>query len=553
VNKGKKAADTREVMLERLDDIALAKLVREREHEPTIKVGLDDLLNPDETNGGEGLKVEERRGNYRVSPASVGWVRPEAVTRHAVQAPMAPLSELTDLKIDQGGPLNSGEFTYIDISSVDNKLKRITEPKTLANEAAPSRAKQRLRSGDVLVSMTRPNLNAVAIVPPELDGAVGSTGFHVLRATQETEPRWLSYAVQTKDFIAAMSELVQGALYPAVRPKDIRAFEIPHPPLDQQKRIVAEIEKQFSRLDEAVANLKHVKSNLKRYKAAVLKATIEGRLVETEAERARREGRSYETGAQLLQRILETRRSQWQGKGKYKEPTAPDTTDLPELPEGWVWATLGALLVDIEAGKSFKCEERPPTKDEVGVVKVSAVTWGEFDETESKTCLESRLINERFLIRRGDFLFSRANTIELVGACVIAKKVTSNVMLSDKILRFLLLGEMDQWVLYNLRGKFGREEIERLATGNQESMRNIGQERIRAIRIPLPPVNECGRIVTEIERRLSLVNEGGLQVDTNLQRAERLRQAVLARAFSGKLIDENRTDSTTTSQSAGAA
>ena len=108
-------------------------------------------------------------------------------------------------------------------------------------------------------------------------------------------------------------------------------------PLDQQKRIVAEIEKQFSRLDEAVANLKRVKANLKRYKAAVLKAAVEGRLVETEAERARREGRSYETGAQLLQRILETRRSQWQGKGKYKEPAAPDTADLPELPEGWTW------------------------------------------------------------------------------------------------------------------------------------------------------------------------------------------------------------------------
>ena len=115
----------------------------------------------------------------------------------------------------------------------------------------------------------------------------------------------------------------------------MKRFDPASPPLDQQKRIVAEIEKQFSRLDEAVANLKRVKANLKRYKAAVLKAAVEGRLVETEAELARREGRSYETGAQLLQRILETRRSQWKGKGKYKEPAAPDTTDLPELPEGW--------------------------------------------------------------------------------------------------------------------------------------------------------------------------------------------------------------------------
>ncbi len=76
----------------------------------------------------------------------------------------------------------------------------------------------------------------------------------------------------------------------------------------------------------------------------MLKAAVEGRLVETEAECARREGRSFETGAELLQRILETRRSKWKGKGKYKEPAAPDTSGLPELPEGWVWATAENML-----------------------------------------------------------------------------------------------------------------------------------------------------------------------------------------------------------------
>jgi type I restriction enzyme S subunit len=126
----------------------------------------------------------------------------------------------------------------------------------------------------------------------------------------------------------------RGSTIKYIRLGDVRDYPVPVAPLDQQKRIVAEIEKQFSRLDEAVANLKRVKANLKRYKAAVLKAAVEGRLVETEAEIARREGRSFETGEQLLHRILETRRSQWQGKGKYKEAVAPDTTDLPELPEG---------------------------------------------------------------------------------------------------------------------------------------------------------------------------------------------------------------------------
>ena len=183
---------------------------------------------------------------------------------------MSTFGELTAPKVEQTGPSGDGEFVYVDISSIDNQAKRIVDPKRVTPEAAPSRARQRLRKGDVLVSMTRPNLNAVAIVPPDLDGAIGSTGFHVLRANDDMEPHWLYYAVQSSSFVKSMCDLVQGALYPAVRPKDIREYAISPPPLAKQREIVAELEKQFSRLDEAVANLQRVKANLKRYKRATI-------------------------------------------------------------------------------------------------------------------------------------------------------------------------------------------------------------------------------------------------------------------------------------------
>jgi type I restriction enzyme S subunit len=111
-------------------------------------------------------------------------------------------------------------------------------------------------------------------------------------------------------------------------------------------------------------------------------------------------------------------------------------------------------------------------------------------------------------------------------------------MLSDKILRFRLLRGLDQWILYNLRSKFGRQEIEQLATGNQESMRNIGQQRIRAIRMPLPPIVERNLIAAEIDRRSSFVREVETQVDVNLKRADRLRQGILKKSFSGKLLNK---------------
>ena len=122
---------------------------------------------------------------------------------------------------------------------------------------------------------------------------------------------------------------------------------IPLPPLGEQRRIVAAVETQFARLDAAVAALRRAQANLRRYRASVLKDACEGRLVPAEAELARSDGRDYEPAAVLLERVLAQRRARWQSqekrRGKYREPAAPDASALPQLPEGWAWASLEAI------------------------------------------------------------------------------------------------------------------------------------------------------------------------------------------------------------------
>ena len=231
-----------------------------------------------------------------------------------------------------------------------------------------------------------------------------------------------------------------------------------------------------------------------------------------------------------------------QMEGQLQGATFGRPSRLPELPEGWCWATVGQLIGGIQAGKNFKCIERPPTAHEVGVVKVSAVSWGSFAEGASKTCANPALVNPRLFIEPGDFLFSRANTIELVGACVIVEHVTKRLMLSDKILRLRVLAGVDRWLLWNLRSSWGRRQIESLATGNQESMRNIGQERIAQIRVPLPPPAEQARITTAIEDIESLTLKQLSTVRDNRRRCQRLRQSILKWAFEGKLIDQDPND-----------
>ena len=210
--------------------------------------------------------------------------------------------------------------------------------------------------------------------------------------------------------------------------------------------------------------------------------------------------------------------------------------DLQSIPPSWCWATANDLIDAIRSGKSFKCEEHPPGAGEVGVVKVSAVTWGTYDEDESKTCTRPEMVNSDLFIHPRDFLFSRANTIDLVGACVIAERVTKPVMLSDKILRFEIQEGWDRWLLWLLRSGHGRSEIQSLATGNQNSMRNIGQARIRQIRVPVPPLPEQHRIVEAVESYLTRLDAAVVTLERVKVNLKRYRASVLKAAVEGRLV-----------------
>lgn len=342
---------------------------------------------------------------------------------------MVTLGAITEDNIEKRGP--SGEaFTYVDIGSIDREKKVISEPKILLSADAPSRARQVLQTGDVLVSMTRPNLNAVAMVTPEFNGAVGSTGFHVLRS-QKALSKYLFYLVQSGNFIDEMCKCVQGALYPAVRPKDISSFQFFLPSsLEEQQRIVAAIDTQLSRLDEAVASLKRIQANLKRYKAAVLKAAVEGKLTE----QWRKEHPDVEPANQLLKRILAERRAKWEAeelekmkakgsvgakhaspdswKKKYKEPAGLNLANLPELPVGWVWVALEIVADIVDPHPSH----RTPAfmKNGVPYVGMGDITAnGKIDLLKSRKISHAVLEEhrERYVLKSGDFIFGKIGTI----------------------------------------------------------------------------------------------------------------------------------------------
>jgi type I restriction enzyme S subunit len=170
------------------------------------------------------------------------------------------------------------EFRYVDIASVDNKTKQITQPKILLGKNAPSRARQVIRTGDVLVATTRPNLNAVALVPPELDNEICSTGFCVLRAKPGLKPEFLFAWVQTPTFVQALTELVKGALYPAVTDNQVRAQWIPLPPLVEQERLVGVLRERLGAVARARRAAEEQLAAIEALPAALLRQAFRGGL-----------------------------------------------------------------------------------------------------------------------------------------------------------------------------------------------------------------------------------------------------------------------------------
>jgi type I restriction enzyme S subunit len=158
--------------------------------------------------------------------------------------PIGSACESTDFD----DPSTRSSFRYVDISSIDRIRKMVVEAAEVEGSAAPSRARKAIRAGDVLVSTVRPNLNAVAIVPEDLDGEIASTGFSVLRPRKEQlSERYLYYYCCTPGFVDALTAKVRGAQYPAVSDGDVKEVAIPLPPPSEQRRIV-EILDQADRL-----------------------------------------------------------------------------------------------------------------------------------------------------------------------------------------------------------------------------------------------------------------------------------------------------------------
>ena len=191
-------------------------------------------------------RIEEAKRLRRAAREETDAIMPAALHRIFCQAeakgwPKVRLAE-TCLKTERRDPRKESftDFIYIDISSVDNTTGRIVDPKIIRSEDAPSRARKVIRTNDLIFATTRPYLKSIALVTPDLDNQICSTGFCVLRADPaKALPDWFFHVCRSELVLNQVIPLMRGANYPAVSDKDVFAAKVPLPALSEQRWIVA--------------------------------------------------------------------------------------------------------------------------------------------------------------------------------------------------------------------------------------------------------------------------------------------------------------------------
>ncbi len=373
----------------------------------------------------------------------------------------------------------SDTFNYVDISSVDNSQKRILYASVLFGKDAPSRARQVIKAGDVLVSTTRPNLNAVALVPHDLDNQICSTGFCVLRPKKELDCHYLFAYVRSPKFVKNISDLVKGALYPAITDKQVKAQVISLPPLPEQKRIAAILNEQLAAVEKARAAAK----------------------AQLEAGKAR--------------------------PGAYLRKVFKDKTG-EKLPEGWRWIKVKDVCSQINYGYTASADfyfEYPK------FLRITDIQNGNVEWNNVPSCQIDSSDEESYRLYTGDIVFARTGgttgksfLIEdpprAVFASYLIRLRPKNEMLSDFLYSFFQSTEYWQQIRNNARG------------GAQP---NVNASLLGSLFFPLPPVSFQKRIAAILNEQIAEADKLRKSINIQLDTIKSLPAALLRQVFGGKL------------------
>jgi type I restriction enzyme S subunit len=380
--------------------------------------------------------------------------------------------------------------------------------------------------GDVLYGRLRPYLNKVWVA----DRAGACSGeLLVLRPKAGMDARYIALNLHSQRYVYYASHIVTGDR-PRIDFDLVGAFPVPVPDEATQRQVVARIDALFTEIGEGEAALAEARAGVETYRKALLKAAVTGELTAD----WRASNPSQETGEHLLQRILADRRARWQAdpknaRKKYIEPTGPNADGLPELPDGWAWASVAYVVEAMTYGTSTKCDRNV---NGVPVLRMGNIQDGMVDLSDLKFASECESLP---MLQAGDVLFNRTNSAELLGKSAVYEGDPVTCSYASYLVGVRLAYGEPHFFAAWLNSIFGKAWVA------ENKSQQVGQANLSAgklVQMPLPvaPMEEQRVIVQRLNEALSRANNqlaDGPEIESL---SSALRQSILAAAFCGELV-----------------
>jgi type I restriction enzyme S subunit len=381
---------------------------------------------------------------------------------------------------------------------------------------------------DILISIRAP-VGPTNLCPTR---ACIGRGLAAIRPLGGVNHRYVLYNLRHS--VQSLLDESTGSTFDAISGKTLREHIVPLAPLRVQHSIVAEIEKQFTRLDATVAALKRVQANLKRYRAAVLKAAFEGRLT-TDWRKRPHVGKSDDS---LVDKILAERKANWE-RGRFRQPVSLQKTELVSLPESWTWQPFDAFVTDSFYGPRFG--ENQYAEQGVPTIRTTDIAFDGNITLKNPPRIDLKKEElQKYGLRDGDLLVTRTGAT--IGKCALYKENIGPAIPSAYLIRFRLtrMSVPPRYPLLFLMSPRGQELLLRRSTAVAQP--NVNATAIAQFAVPLPPQEE----IYEIVRRVDALFESAEATEKNViaaeSKVEKLRQSILARAVQGKLIPQDPDD-----------
>jgi type I restriction enzyme, S subunit len=402
----------------------------------------------------------------------------------------------------------------------------------------------KLYSGDIVISRAGSIgiSHLLTTVPLE---AVFASYLIRFQPSKNIDSQFMAYYLQTPSYWDAVHEQSSGIALANVNARKLEALSFPLAPYAEQQRIVEALEQQLSRLDAGVAALRSAQQKLKRYRAAVLKAAVEGKLTE----KWRKSHPEIEPAPELLKRILAERRAKWEeeqrAKGrdlqkmKYDEPVGPDVKSLSELPEGWCWATLEQITSEVRPICYGILMPKENVPNGIPYVKVKDMKGDKIDiPALHKTAPEIAAKYSRASLRLGDLLLAIRGTY---GRVAEVPDELEGANITQDTARLDIAKQVNQtYIATYLRSPISQKYFQKVSRGVAVKGVNIAD--VKLTPVMLPSLAEQEQITLLVEERLSIVSTLESTIGQTLKRAERMRQSILHRAFTGQLVAQEPND-----------